>query len=318
MKCYPIRLSETSCGCEALSIFWSSAAHRLQIAKLLVLLAMMADTDTPHELVERLPKNQLSIRGVRTFLSIPLNSPVGPYKSASTCFSSLPPTSNSANTAVKIVPPFQWLEACKRILDDPTQRTKFRSVEDLRYRGVRHPFGTISWWQACFEINEIRALWDSCEEWLRTSSGSINRPNIKMALAADDIRDLFDHLPSNGYFRLLGNSYRITSLARLLSNNMISDDVIDATMAHFADRAQYDEDEHLRKRVIIASSHLYATIRDEGDARVSKQHDYYRLLLTEGKRTHLVMPVFTEYHCFACVLDVNEKTLAYGKFLCIR
>jgi hypothetical protein len=256
-----------------------------------------------------LPKASLSVSEVPVYLSGPLNSSAIIYKHASACFHSLPPTPESFVTAKHLMPAAAWLSEANKIAKGE-QKKGACSIEDLHELGVRHPIAVLEYWNSWTAVNDARHLWESSYQWLL----DLEQENIPVLGLTQQVRELLDELPCRGQANVDGlGSVDISSLAAILSNRWVNDDIMNLSMLHL--RRCIAQPGSACQDVHISTSYLYEVIRTTN--KNSSIYQSVKHAMTHGGCSYLLFPVFIKDHWVAYALSKHNRTLLIGQSFCI-
>jgi hypothetical protein len=261
----------------------------------------------PSWVKEALPRIGLTVQGLQTDLNGPPTTHALIYKPAKDCFSSSLPTADSWASAFQSMPPASWLIDANNIKEQQ-QAAGAQSIEDLQKKGVRHPIEVLEFWSAWKQRNETRELWNKRDQWLN----AVAKKYPKLTHQTHEACSLFESIPCEGQVKVLQYGVDISSLGNILSDEYTNDDVVNLYMSYLRQRASGSDDQHVRNRVHVVSSQLYAAIHDE-TRRGSTIHDKVKRVMIVDGRTHLVFPACHDMHWVACVLSMTEKMLFIGE-----
>jgi hypothetical protein len=249
----------------------------------------------------------LSISTIQSDLHwhLPPNSPGLVFKKAELCFSTLPPTPNSARAALQLIPPLDWIQQAEREAKKPG----VTSFEDLFVKDVRHPLSTVKYFLEVSFRNISRSKWLAVNTWTDQ-----NAKFKKFQLLIREIKSLFNELHFHGNISVHGSPFDIAgAFATLLSKGMINNEYVDVAITYLAACVERGHYSQVRPGVILTNLLLF----NKMDQLSAPIHSTVKELMAHKSSRYLAMPAFHNMHFFVVVVDVRDKHVLIGKFLLI-
>ena len=232
------------------------------------------------------------------------------------CFSNDRPDDNFAYLTSRPVPSSETLRELGKEFGQ-AWLDGAQSIVDPRYNDGRDrlPLWSLAWWQKMTTMVRSQSQWKQGEKWLTAESKTMESTKVM-----SEARDLLAVLPWN---EDAGWSTTTLEFSRLLGTHWVSDTLMDMMMEHLAHRAQCQNSPE-NKSILIGTVLLSQSI--EASAR---QNDYspahapllarYEMQITALDIRNLYLPVHVHgNHWVAVVVDFHNKTIQYGKYLCIN
>jgi hypothetical protein len=207
---------------------------------------------------------------------------------ASDCFSSNPLDEDAYKLlATRSIPPKAVLDEMEKDIGQEWFKGRV-SITDPRYNGGkdRLPLSALTYWQLVYKIVSAQREWRQARGWIQ---GEVRRETT-----ASEFPCLDGIFETYGWDAPLAGHTSITSrvLAQLLSNNMLTDDIMYLMVNHLRNRLQ--QCPNLTSSTIIAPSLFYAAIEQAAKANRFNLRALRAMedLVKQERRQFLWIPVF--------------------------
>jgi hypothetical protein len=242
-------------------------------------------------------------------LDIPIVPSTLHHPAVNQCWSREPPNADPCHP--RVLPPVEWVrEACRSV--NEAQKGGMQSIFDWRRPSHRYPLWAPFLWIKWAECNNEQDGWAASDRWVSIHS---KRPSTALA-QADEVRDMLASLPWGVKITAHGACAEMGVFRRLLSDDWLSDDIINMAMYWLASRTRMDE--HYRTVIItpLSVQHNIMAAASSGNYNFALLRRYQHEILV-GQRRLVYLPLHVGgNHWIMALLDFEHRTLSYGECIC--
>ncbi|KAH7906400.1 hypothetical protein BJ138DRAFT_1016289 [Hygrophoropsis aurantiaca] len=278
-----------------------------------ILTARAALLAIPPSFLPYLPNENLSVLALLQ-APLPLQPSVLVQEHAEKCFSMLEPNEDVTCLLTRKIPPGDWIHKLDKALGQAWFDGKI-SLVDFRYgKESRLPLWTIAYWKEMSIILKKRKIWQSAHQWLSQTSQNRRTPCLA---ESDSALERMGEMRWGATLRGVARGLGIETLAPLLSEQWLDDDIINMAMNHLNTRTHLHR--NISKTTIIAplqfSANLISADRyPQAQAVALPYMHHYTEIFKSGQRTILYFPAHVNNnHWIALCVDFDQKTLRYGQ-----
>ncbi|KAH7918522.1 hypothetical protein BV22DRAFT_1051683 [Leucogyrophana mollusca] len=276
-----------------------------------ILTALAALIAIPPSYSSYLPDVNLSILDLLRAPS-PTQPSVLVQERADKCFSKLEPNEDATCLETRKIPPAEWIQKIEKALGQ-AWFDGARSLVDWRYgKDLRLPLWAITYWKEMSIVLKKRRIWQGANQWLTQTSQSHKTPCL---VESDNALEKMGDLGWGATLRRVVRGLGVETLAPLLSEQWLDDDIINLAMHHLRERVHLFPD--ISKSTIIAplqfSTNLVSADSHPYAQAVALPHlRHYTSVLKSGQHTILYFPGhINNNHWVAFCVDFNRRSLRY-------
>ncbi|KAI0671454.1 hypothetical protein C8Q78DRAFT_1153176 [Trametes maxima] len=255
--------------------------------------------------------SSLSLRSMQAFsqISLPLF-----YEKADTAFSVELATDDisSHHFTKRPIPPVTYLNSLKDIFGQ-AWFDGAQSIIDFRYKQSRLPLYVLSYWDEMARVLKQKKAWQRAETWVAEWA---SRQDLFML--ASEVRGVMDLLPWGEDVQVLGAATQPVTLANLLSDEWLDDELIDMLFTHLSERVAQDTTSDGGTIVgTLAFLHCISAVygRKEPSGSTAVLVQLKTCILHEGAKRLYFPANLDNRHWVAFCIDFEKKRISFGDSL---
>ncbi|KAI0363681.1 hypothetical protein BV20DRAFT_957785 [Pilatotrama ljubarskyi] len=244
-------------------------------------------------------------------VALPAQASLLSYERAEAAFTEELPTEDISTPSFRSrsIPPATYLAKLK----DAFGQAWFdgaRSIVDFRFKYSRLPLYALSYWEEMARIISKQTAWQRAQEWVTQWASQYALVDL-----ARQVQDVMERLAWGAELRALGAATSVETLALLLSDQWLDDELIDMLVSNLAVRAE--QDPGLSREIAVATlafHHCLLAVAGKPERAGSKEvlQRYRARVLDKGLKRLYFLANLNNEHWVAFLIDFAQGTISYA------